>query len=60
MLGNDAFQRRGSTRAVPDSFRVDDGDRSVLANTQTIGFGTVNLAVLREIEFSEAFLEVFP
>lgn len=46
MLGDDALERRGSTGAVPDPFRVDHGDGSVLAHTQTVGFGAVNLAVL--------------
>ena len=56
MLGDDALKGRGSTRAVPDSFGVDHGDGSVLAHTQTVGFGAVDLAVLREVEFSEALL----
>ena len=56
VLGDDALQRRRGTRAVPHSFGVDDGDGSVLANTQTVGFGTVDLAVLRKVEFGEALL----
>ena len=56
VLGDDALKSGGSARAVPDSFGVDHGNRSVLAHTQTVGFGAVNLAVLREIEFGEALL----
>ena len=39
VLGDDVLKSGGSARAVPDSFGVDHRDGSVLAHTQTAGFG---------------------
>ena len=56
VLGDDALKSGGSARAVPDSFGVDHRDGSVLAHTQTVGFGAINLPVLRQVELGEALL----
>ena len=48
---DNALERWGSTRAVPYAVRIDDRDGAIFADTKTIRLGTIDLAVLRKIEF---------
>lgn len=44
MLLNDAFEDGRVALGVPDAFGVNDGDRTLLANSQTVGFTAKNTA----------------
>ena len=56
MLIDDAFECRGGARVIPRTFRVHDGDGSLLAHAETVCFGAIDAPALREVEFDEAFL----
>jgi hypothetical protein len=60
MLIDDAFKGCGSTRAIPHTIGVDDGDGALLADAKAVCLGAIDFPALREVEFSKTFLEIFP
>ncbi len=60
MLLNDALKGWGSTRAVPHAVGIDHSYWAFLAYAEAVRLGTVDLAVLRQVEFDEPLLQVFP
>ena len=60
VLLDDAFKHGRVTVAIPGPFGVDDGNRAVGTDTQAVGLGAVDAALLAESQFLETALEVIP
>jgi len=60
MFLNDALEDRRIARAVPHAFRIDDGNRTAFADTQTIGFRAQDAALLRQLQLLQPPLEELP
>ena len=61
MLLNYSFQNFRRNGVIPDSFRIDDGDRTLLANAEAVGLRAEDAVfTFRDSEFFEAALEVVP
>src|SRR5437879_443608 len=57
----DALQNLRRAGMIPDSLRVDDGDRSVNADAEAVGLGPIDERLgTNEIQFLEPPLEKFP
>jgi hypothetical protein len=58
---DDALQDLWGARAVPDSFGIDESDRAVEADPQTIGFGAIDQGHgAGEAQFFEPSFQVLP
>src|SRR6187399_2748728 len=59
MLLDDSLQNRRIALAIPRAFRVDDGNRSGLADTEAVRLRAEN-AVVRQPKLDQAPLQVIP
>jgi hypothetical protein len=57
---DDALEDRRIAPAVPRTFRIDDGDRSALANLETVRFRSQDAALLGQPEVLQTFLQEVP
>ena len=58
---DDPFQDCGRRRAIPDTFRVDHCDRTLLADPETVCLRTVNTSFrVSQPQFSEPLLQIIP
>jgi len=53
VLGDDAVEVLRRAAAIPDAFRVDDGDGAGDAHAQAVGLGPLDAAVFGEAELLE-------
>ena len=61
MLLNDAFEHFRRRGVIPRPFRIDDGDRALLAHAQAIGLCAVDAVLaFRDSQLFEPALEVLP
>src|SRR4051812_13016369 len=60
MLLDDPLEHRRIAPAVPRTFRIDDGDRSALANLQAVHFRSQNAALVGESKLLQTFLQEIP
>src|SRR5262245_47528685 len=61
MFLNDSFKDFGCDGVVPGAVRINDGDRTLLANAETVGLRAKHAVVRpREAQFFETALEVVP
>lgn len=60
VLLNDALQNLGRAGMIPRTVRIDQGNRTALADAQTIGFGAINAAAASQIEFIEPLFQIVP
>ena len=60
MLGDDPLEHRRIALPVPRTFRIDNRDRTTLADAQAIGLGAQNAALFGELQFLQAALEELP
>ena len=60
MLLNDAFKHRRIAGSIPRAFRIDDRDRTALADPQAIGFRAQDSAVFRQSQFLQPVFEISP
>jgi len=57
---DDSFEDVGRTTMIPGSFGVDHGDGAVSTYTETVGFRAEYATRVGEVEFVQAFFQVFP
>ena len=60
MFGDNSFEDFDSTRMVPDSIGIDNGDRAFLTNSEAVCFGSVNSSLFRQIQFPKAIFKELP
>ena len=61
MLLDDPFQHGRCTRVIPNTFRINYGDRSLRAYAQAIGLGPVHQRFRTcELQFLQAPFQIFP
>ena|SRR5436190_14384794 len=61
MFLDDPLEHLRRDGVIPDSFRIDDGDRSLFANAKTIRFRPVNAFIgSGESQFLEPALQIIP
>ena len=46
---DDALERAWCARAIPNAVGVDDGDGPILADAETVRFGTIDFSTLRKV-----------
>ena len=51
MLLNNALQHLRRTGMIPRAFRINDGNRPILADAQTVGFGSKNAPTAGQVQF---------
>ena len=57
---DDAFEHRRVAGAVPSAFRVDDGDRTALADAQAVRLGPEDATAFRQAELLQPAFEKIP
>jgi len=62
VLLNDALKHFGRTGVIPDTFRINDRDRSARADAKAIRFGAIHLRVRAagQTEFLEPLFQIRP
>lgn len=60
VLLDDALENRRVALAVPDTFRIDDRDRTAFTNAQAVGLRAENAAPIRQAELLQAPLQELP
>ena len=57
---DDALEDRRITFAVPGAFRIDDRNRTALANAQTVGLGAQDAPLVRQAELLQPPFQKVP
>lgn len=60
VLLNDPLQYVGRAASVPDTIRVNDCYRALLADLQAVGLGPVYAALPDETEFNQPAFQIIP
>ena len=61
MLADDALQNCRRDGVIPDSLGIYDGDRSLVANAQAVGFRPIyGIIGFGQAQFFQPFLQVIP
>lgn len=60
MLVDDAFENPGGAGVIPDPLRINEGNRTPLADTKAVYLGAIDPTPAGQLKFLQASLEKVP